>query len=952
MKVYTGNFKSVSTYGDPLTYNVRIEIPSQTNETITITDPKEATDLDEPLVMFGENPVFIDVDRGDLTKHIVVGQATINLVTNINLTQDLFASNNQLIEVTITQLADDPDEDLIIFYGYVDPLQFEEPMAHKWSEIEITATDQLGRLSVLSVRDVYNSIPGYVTFYDFLTRVLYLLGITYIGWVEIPEFVSDAIHNAKFNMSRFWGDSEDNASMCSDIYEEICKYLNLYVYMGSENVYFHTTVNQNLSETNISHFDEIAADESTSISVDDVYSQINITCDIEPPPSPLISFTNKDQLKSIFQHQEKYMSEIVSVGEGERAFKTFYQLVHLYWFYDHVDPSDSRYDTWLDSIMSLITWDKSYTVDHFCYVLENRAYDFGTNGYTNQTFYDSNEDQRQVLAWLASNRFKGALIGYGKGNKIEKSVTDNSPQSTIKLENWLVISTNGRLDDSTQKAQEIATQLEALKNDPICKYTGIETTAALSPTSPEVTNYLIITGSILLNPLQYKTGWSWSTPLEKIDHTWNDVARLYNDSLSFNPAPYYREYYKHTVPHPDNEDGAYYAQKWYWGDPSVVDETAHDKYPNGIYGYLDNSTNQDLKYEYNSSRDATDKISKLPIIACKLKIHNSDSNVPDKYCVERLDRGEDGVGVYEWLTDSDIATINANLPQDNQLGPYFTIGIDPKIGDYIIGQTFSIQNNIDYTMGLDTSGTAIPIRYDDYLAGTVEFEIIGPYNLIYEETTHSTHNKFLFWKCEHWDINSINVLEHIQNIMIKDLKIEVKSDNGLVSSLALEEDNDLVYASDENPDYIEKLEVDLKICSGLTAQECADFHIKNETSQSYVLNTDNSYFRGFYDSSDFDYVKPEHCMLDYLYKEYNLPAKILDTKIHTNRYFSLEYGNAFTYEMMEYCYKGIYPYNGIYVMPGTGYYMIMKYSTNLKMQTSEISIREAKARDNIQINLA
>lgn len=59
--------------------------------------------------------------------------------------------------------------------------------------------------------------------------------------------------------------------------------------------------------------------------------------------------------------------------------------------------------------------------------------------------------------------------------------------------------------------------------------------------------------------------------------------------------------------------------------------------------------------------------------------------------------------------------------EDAALDEYYaqtiTIGFDPKIGDKIIGTQFDIQNNIDYTLGLDVKGMAIPVRHSDHLRG-------------------------------------------------------------------------------------------------------------------------------------------------------------------------------------------------------------------------------------------
>ena len=55
----------------------------------------------------------------------------------------------------------------------------------------------------------------------------------------------------------------------------------------------------------------------------------------------------------------------------------------------------------------------------------------------------------------------------------------------------------------------------------------------------------------------------------------------------------------------------------------------------------------------------------MKILQCELK-------VGDKYCVERLDMGETGVGKFQWMTELECANAGG-------IKPVFTIGIDLQI---------------------------------------------------------------------------------------------------------------------------------------------------------------------------------------------------------------------------------------------------------------------------------
>jgi hypothetical protein len=119
----------------------------------------------------------------------------------------------------------------------------------------------------------------------------------------------------------------------------------------------------------------------------------------------------------------------------------------------------------------------------------------------------------------------------------------------------------------------------------------------------------------------------------------------------------------------------------------------------------------------------------------------------------------------------------------------------------------------------------------------------------------------------------MSILNHTNSIMLKDLKITFKSDNGKQSEYATTADNDLVYYSGTSPKYSEKLEEDVNICTGLEFEEALQRGIKPDLSNSYLLidktvggDIKRVYFKGF--GSEGSEVKPEVCFVDYQWREY------------------------------------------------------------------------------------
>ena len=864
--ILTGTF---NTYDNKNTYTVTI---GDTGVTTTISDPTEDIYGDgkpDLIVMFDPDPVIINADRQDLTKRIIISQATINLVSNQNMTDYLFAYTNRSIPVTISNGSN------VCFFGYVDPLQFNQGYAYTWEPVQVTATDPLGALEQLNVGDLTDiDANTTITSWGLMMAIFNAAGITSVNDTINPT-VKSAMQETNIKLSIFFGESEDDYMNLYDTLTEICKYFNLYVAYYNNAANISCTINESSVANNISSFKDAAADSSTSISVDDTYSQVTITAEIDPVEDIVVGYDNDDYLHSQYNHMDKYMTEYISEGEGRTAYDAFFDLI---------TKGETDYD-------------KGYCIDHFCWVMKNNAWDFGSDSYITQGY----TDQRDVLSYLKNHSGKGAIIGFGKGNKLDKK--DDSPTASVPLTNYLVISVNGTYDNSDAGGASMENMIEGA--NPVCTYKGLSA-SILSPSDPTVINYIVISGNILLNPLQPLSGPKWDSEADKLTNTIQDCIDA-RENKSWPETPVWH----HTVPISENEDGAYYQQMWHKGV--------------GIQGFLDNSKNQRFEYKYDSPGSSVDTISKLPILACELK-------VGDKYCVELLNEGQDGVGKFVWLTESEC--------NSKGIPPVFTIGINPKTDDKIVGQSFSIQNNVNYMMGISKTGTAIPIKASDELAGEISFKILGPYNTVWNEISKHTHHSWIFFKKTNWTSTQYYILQYIQSIMISNFKIETVSDNGLINEKATNADNDLVYASDMNPAYVEKLEEDIKICTPLTLEECQKYGVKYQISNSYIYKTDNSPFYGFAVGDSF--TKPEECLVDYYYKEYCTPAKMITTALKASSLPNGLNGTGLNYEMMKGYITGVYPGD-------SSAYRIMSYETSLKDKTIQLTLREYKTKGNNQI---
>lgn len=893
MSQISGNFKALDSN---LTYYITINIYDSINNNYTIQDTVTMTGTNnDPHIFFAPDPIVVKRDYSDPFTHVKISTATITLISNINLVET-FAMHNTTenkADVNIYLKNGSSYEYLSVFRGFIESDVFKQDYAYNYSTFTLNATDQYSFFKYK-----YN----FVKYFTEEEGLCPIMKIPISAFESHGNYQNDYLNDANSNYTPYnmyntiMGTNllvnpdvfgarsivQDDWMTDYEILEEYCKYMNIYItniYMrmgGLQHLYYCAWPADYGYKAIAGHFTkDDAGSNDTSISNSECYNVIRLTCEIEPVEK-LLDFgddVNTDTgLYSPYRNKQKYMTEIFSCGEGKDASNAFYDMV--------VENKSTTYDS-------------AYTIDNYVYILKSDAWDF-SRGYTDnqRELYDYTtqiemgndnwgRNQHKILKWMAnSNYIRPAWVAFGRSRKLD--LKDDSPVASIKTTKYLYIPIWGTEYHYAQSS------LQNKFNDytaehPLASYTPYQN-ITLTPASANVTNYIIISGKILLNPLQQVTGTNWSTgegftvmfPTMDTDESVQRIyprlwyvrsTNVFDDTynLMVNASDSNHRTYR-TVPHPDNGDGAYYTQKfWSCSDIKEDDYTAvtNEKW---AYGFLDNSSNKQLEYSYAARDDGDggediDKISKIALLKCELK-------VGDKYCCEF----EDDEDHFEWLT--------AEEAQTRGVDPVIYLGINPKLGDFIIGTSFPITNTISDIMNLDGEGMAIPIKSTDNVSGAFSFKIIGPMNPVWQdlEYIHAT-----FWRHSRWNTFYRYLMEKTQAIMIENLEIEVQNDNALANVDMTTSDNDLVYASDMNPAYSEIKDIDLKICSGLSSDECHEYAIANDSSKTFVVdNTTNAPYLGEVDQSIQDgefYIKQEQKIVDSLYKECCKPKTVIHTTL-------------------------------------------------------------------------
>lgn len=808
---------------------------------------------------FTDDPVELTSQVNDTFDHLLCQQATVRLLAR-NFVPDFFCASCRDAVVNIYR------EGECLFAGFVEPQSYSQGYNEEFDEIELSCIDALTALQYAKYRDVgslgvlYNVVKAEAEQRTFLAMLKEILGgvtveLDIVGGNAMrylydgSKAVDDLAGNrysifGQLTVSEllFLGDEEDDVWQQDEVLEEILKYLNLHIVQdgftfylfswesvkGDERIYWRdllTGASVTTARQTTDIVTGLVTDTDTTISVGEVYNKIMLTAKVESMESVIESPLDNDLLKSPFSNKQKYMTEYSSDGEGSKAINAFDAMTH---------GQETSYSG-------------GCVTDWYVQMMNNSQWLFPKSGSGNlmEEYCSEGRNQHILPNWLAKNQ-GAAIMALGKVEK-KTDGKDNSPTSKVEMTNYLVVSVNGNCDDKEATTYPNTNSLKA--GIPRAVYNGSMTGGVFSPTDEGTTNYIVLSGKLVLNPVMaltdtYKAiynydGGKWGNLFTGIGK-WSGV----------------------TVPSRNNGDGRYYTQQWWKAalpNETVAwnMETAH-----GFVPFTDTGP-QLYEFKYSAIGDGSDHISKVGVLACMLIIG-------DKCVVEKGTEGQ--VTDFEWRK---YKTLEECSNEDEYYQQCFTIGFDPKIGDKIVGTKFDLQNNVNYELGIDAEGIAIPIMKADKVSGRVKFMILGPVNALWDVVTRRHKTWFRHTK---WNSTTIPLLAHVSSIMVEQFEVKIYSDNGLVNNTG---DNDLVYMSDTKESFVNvKDDIEMKINSALTAAECQALDVTDSVKMSTPLNTlTGEGLLAVYDYSRGMSAKPEQLYVDYYYKEWHAPRVIMTQKL-------------------------------------------------------------------------
>lgn len=853
----------LSQQGDTIT----VHIVTGNDRTQTIEIGTEKAD-----VYFSEDPAEIENEVNDTFDVLLRNSAKIRLLCG-NLITNLFSTSCRDAVVNIYK------NDTCIFAGFIEPQTLSQPYNDRWDELELNCIDALSALQYSKYKNVgaLGVIYAFVkaeaaqrSFYDIATEILQGVteGLDILGnqnikfWYDGSKAV-DAQTANRYQVLRqlsisdllFMGDDESDVWQQDEVLEELLKYLNLHIVQDGFNFYIFSWESVKATPDKIIWHDIVAdgtkatpqqavtialanvADCDTTISIGDVYNQLLLTAKVEDIESVIESPLDDDLLVSPYVNKQKYLTEYSSDGEGKTAYYAMKAMVN---------GESTNYGGG-----AITHW--------YVQVMRNKLWTFPMKGNTGVDLVDyfggEGTNQHALPDWLG--QAPGAAIMALGSVKINTANDDNSPTSKVNMTNYLVVSVNGNgVDNDENKTYPSVADIQ--KNIPYAVYTGNKAGGVFSPSDDKTTNYIVLSGKVILNPIMAVTG-NFSAMREKMGN--RPPYQGSGGGGGTTPPPMY--FWHKTVPSRNNGDGRYYTRQYWQAETPDKEVSWHEGADSGFYPYTGEGP-AEYEFKYSAVGDSTDTISKVAVLACMLVIG-------DKCVVET---GTDGQTTdFVWQKYKERSECQSD---DEYYQQCFTIGFDPKIGDKLVGTEFSIQNNIDYKMGIDAEGIAIPITKGDKISGQVRFMILGPVNATWDIITrrHPT-----FFRHTKWSSSSVPLLAHVSSILIKSFEVKVYSDNGLISNG--NDDNDIIYMSDTKEIFVNKKDdLEFKINSALTATECAKLGVSNTVKLSTPLNiSTGDGVLEVYDRNGNVKAKPEQIYVDSYYTEYHKPRIVMEQKL-------------------------------------------------------------------------
>lgn len=728
----------------------------------------------------------------------------------------------------------------------------------------------------------------------------------------------------------FLTDSEDNTASYQTVIEDCLKYLNLHIMQWGDDFYIFSwefvqcgkVVWHNLL-TGSAVADLIAAEEPETVTLDNTAgdsTQVTqmeafnrIVLKISPETVDTLVESPFDSPEPIYPHRQLYLTEYRSKSKNDcirfvMGDITQQQGVPYYCDLGASAMGNTEYHAGIPS---------GKWISYFIQLMGHKHWKFGTGGESLAAHLGMEYGKNQQfflnrLASMSDGTFRtvknsdgtttGSYAGPASVNaafepaalmvKTSKAVingdsNDSAMPTSLTDETAVIIAIGGK----GSVADKFPNDKTFLDYAPLITYKGVNA-AVFSPADSSTHNYFVIDGKITLCPSRWNNGGS-------------DARDHWQASSAYDPIAPARTLYKAGRPmyfaqSRDNDHDRRILYDWYKAE-DCHDDAVEDTNPtgsdsaDGSTGFMpfakdDDYVSDRFVYNYAQPHDGKDRIQFLSVLCCMLVIGDGAARkclvtVDQEKVFDQLSGVTDPagryqtVGTFKWQTFKSLEQCRNDHPADENaaLDEYyaqtFAIGIDPKIGDNIMGKEFDIATNFDFRLGIDaTKGLAVPLPHEDNLHGSVSFQILGPYEQMM--WNHITRRHKTWFRREKWRNDAFRLFDYVDYIKLSEFSMKLYTDTSESDSTEKQDTGggDIIYMSDTDESFYNKKDVQFNIHSAFTSQECAELGVQPVIAMSTTVDTATGQgVLRITDKTTNQTEKPEKLYVDAYWQELHLP---------------------------------------------------------------------------------
>lgn len=777
------------------------------------------------LIYFTDNPITITVEDGEIDECLISKKCTVRLYTSIDIYNNIFAINPWDVHVTV----ENTDKSKVLFDGYVIPMNYNQDFSQHWNEIDIECCDYIGTLENKPYLHknwlTAAQMSGIKSFKSIISNIFGNVLDVYYASTSAYNYISNNLEK-KCNDIKLCGEKEDDQKNCDYALNTVLTYLGLKAIQIDEGVllfdpnYFNNVYDQ--QQTNALRIYDLDGNTTSLIYKGNdgivnqegyVNGQYDVT--VEQPVTKIKVEVEREKIDNIlpdllkdstymFPNKVLYMREFAtSVYKDAKNFLTL--LEH-------------RDDEW--PLESVSRDQDAWTRRWFMQLLQNDEFVFYQK---DGSIYHPSSQTGTLMKPIhptGNNRLAPIMVEFTVEDKVKQGAGTAPPGFSSYETICIPINGNGSDDENDRYPTYDDVQTA---NGCMILYENLAE-VNYSPVDDDTIHWLIFEGKMGYSPRE-QTSFIARREKDGTDHRTNKYDTSFYTLINanethvimlggtgFNMVSNLIDMSTIEGGIIDTEDKAKYYTQLFYND--YGDEVQQRK---GIFPFIENADQQQKLYQYNYSQAGSDadNIAKFSTLYCSLQIG-------DKYLSETFVEDANGVKQcqYEWTT----------TPSN------FTLGFDPKIGDYIIGSMFDMQNNVTIDNNIKTKGMAIPIYKSDNLHGAMTFKIISPVDAQWDEITKKTKRFLGIPTGNKWTSTSHYILSHCSALWINNLKLTIES-----TQSGKKKPKDLVYVSDNNESYIKnEKSVSFDLCTGLTKQEADTLNVENEIYTNVTYNSDDS----------------------------------------------------------------------------------------------------------------